>query len=1156
MLTTNAHETTELLQLDVCLLSGERHPGPLLDHVSSTLVAGVRISTATSLDSVEADVIWLEGPGGNGPEVGREVLQAAERGALVIIHDPTVLGVNPVSVPLTRGRFPSVNARLKPLQALLAQLLGVVDEEHFPLLFGRAETASANVTGGESLVEGDEGTWCGLVRCGRGEVLWLGLLPSLDGAGFRVESHTPLRSAACQLLVDETLAYAFQRKHGVSVRKLFGPYGAPMMAWQAHFEEIGGLWNKSMEHFVARLANSRQAPTFSVIRQMIRWGRRVPGLVHLPWAIGTEDAVRGQPDGPALFSGQWITLSDGAELGFPAGDGYVEYHKMIPGQPRIYPAPVPGSGLALGTPDGQIELFSVSLRDGRVSLTRQGPLTLADGTVLHVPGAAAPTFGSTRGRRILVIADDGGALHVYVESESGWTERERYALDARVSPRLVDWTGSGTLDLMIGTEDGAVDLFEDFEQAGLARRRTLFQTESARVAPWPVASGRQPRVFFGDLRGRLWVWQGGTAAMLPSRDCTMAGPTEIFLQQDAVPVLIDVDGRELLIVGASIVGNPQTIDDPRVPATGALQEILVRLRKSRTPCNPHLFLHQSSSLEEVSAELSRHRASFAALGLAWEGTGANQHGWWVPRNDTARGFLLQRTAGLCFNFGWQSPGTRGAPDFDVKYALSFPFLLRRERVATDFVLHAPVLPDRYPRALELMAAAGLPMAFFVHPEYRREGPGALEADRWIGAVEEIRRRHGCVFVTENQMAKTIAVTLTSEVRVVRTSSGELRLEADTSAIPPWADEYRRTLAVGIEWPEHAPTALSSDGVASSVRGRRFITTVDDRTTIRVGDGTGPAWQVRAANGPIELADDGIDVLAPGFQELHVSGQGLQVEWPGAHLRDTGDGLVLTRFGECGRVRVRTQPSGSSRADAGVEWSPHESKQDRWVIENVFRGRATPGFFVETGVADGVSTSSTLALERSFGWTGIVVEPNRIFFEQLRRNRRCRVENACIAEHSGTVDFIEASWFGRIQEHFREGHPERDHLQDPYLTHDIDGSPAKVVQMPALSLEDLLRRHDAPTRIDFMSIDAEFSEWFILKSFPFDRFEVLALCTRSKFRHADTLVDGKHAEDIRRVLCDLGYFYDREYSRHVQYDFFVHPNVIEHPLPDPAVRGGA
>ncbi len=663
-----------------------------MDHVSSTLVAGVKISTATSLKSLEADIVWIAG-GTNDPDANRAVFEIAERGALVIVHDPTLLGVSPVSVPLTGGRFPPVDARLGPLQDLFAQLLGAVDEPHLPLLFGRADTVAANVPRAESLVDGDGGAWCGRVPCGRGEVLWLGLFPCLDGAGFRVESHTPLRSAACQLLVDEILAYAFRRKHGVSVRKLFGPYGAPMLAWQAHFEEIGGLWNKSMERFVTRLANSRQVPTFSLIRHMIQWGRRVPGLVHLPWADATMDAVRGQPNGPAFFSGRWITLSDGAELGFPADERYVDYFELIPEQPRVYPAPGPDGGLALGTPDGHIELFALSLRDGQVVLSKQGPLTLADGTILKMPGAA-PTFGAGRRGRLLVVADDRGELHVYGQNGSGWTETARYALGARVSPRLVDWTGSGTLDLMIGTEDGAVELFEDFEDAGLVSRTKLFQTDRERIAPWPVASGTDRRVFFGDLRGRLWVWRDGAADMLRSQDATMAGPTEVFLQQNAVPVLIDVDGQTLLIAGASIVGRPHVIDDPQSPSLSALRETLSRLLKSRIPCNPHLFLLQSASLEEVSAELSRHRATFAALGLPWEGMGANQHGWWVPRKDTALGFLQQRMSGLRFNFGWQSPGTRGAPDsgpeYAVKYALSVPFLLRCEGMATDFVLHTPV----------------------------------------------------------------------------------------------------------------------------------------------------------------------------------------------------------------------------------------------------------------------------------------------------------------------------------------------------------------------------------------------------------------------------------------------------------------------------------
>lgn len=1142
----------EPLRLQVDVVRSTLEPTALLDHLSSTLVAGVRISSVRPADGLEGDVIWLDA-GALGPDLRRAVLKAAERGALVVVPDATLLGDRSVHVSLTGPRFPTVPAALTSLQDLLAALLGAVDESDLPFLFGRSETVAMNLPHADALVEGGQGAWCARVQMGEGEILWLGLLPELLGAGFRVESHTPLRATACQLMIDETLAYAFRRKHGLSVRKLFGPYGAPMMAWQVHVEEIGGLWNRSMEHLLARLAQSRQVPTFSLIRRAYHWGRRVPGLVYLPSGGDVEDALRAQPDGAAFFSGQWITLSDGAELGYPAGDRYVDFHTPIADQPRVYPAPAPDAALALGTPDGRIDLFSTSFAGGRVSLTRQGALTLGDGTVLHA-GGASPTFGETADGWLLVVADDLGDLRVYAKRDEGWMQTARYPLGARVSPRLVDWTGSGTLDLMIGTEDGVVELLEDFERVGLTKRRTLFETGSARVAPWPIVSPTHKRVLFGDGRGRLSIWEDGATRPLGGRDCTMGGSTDVYLQQDAVPVQVELDGRTLLIVGASVVGRAHTLGNPEEPVTAPLLDSLARLRKSRTPCNPHLFLFPAASLPEVSTEVSRHRAGFTALGLLWDGMGANGHGWWVPREQTALAFLLLRSSGLCFNFGWQSPGTRGAPDSNVKYALAFPFLLRVGATAADFVLHAPALPDRYPRALELMAAAGLPLTFFVHAEYRVEGPAALELDRWIGAVEALRRRHRCVFVTENQMAKAIAVTLGSDVRIVREGSGMVSLEADGSNVPSWAEEFRPTLSVAVEWSD-TPATLTGDGV-HSVRGRRFITSVGQRTTIGGPAAPGPPWRVTAANGPVQIIADGVVMPTAGFQELHVSGTGLEVDWPGAHLRPTDDGLVLTRFGDGGRVRLNARPAPSAEARPAVSWSPHESTQDRWIVEEVLRGRTTPGYFVETGAADGVSTSATLALERSFGWTGIAVEPNSLFFAELERNRCCHVANVCVAERSGVVEFIQASWFGRIREHFLQGRPERDHRQDPYLKEDLDGSPSKIVAMPARSLEDLLLSHGAPRRIEFISIDAEFSEWFILKSFPFGRFEVLALCTRSKYFHNGAIVDSPHADDIRRLLCGLGYLYDRERSRRVQYDFFVHPRVIEPALPTPAMAQGS
>ena len=237
-----------------------------------------------------------------------------------------------------------------------------------------------------------------------------------------------------------------------------------------------------------------------------------------------------------------------------------------------------------------------------------------------------------------------------------------------------------------------------------------------------------------------------------------------------------------------------------------------------------------------------------------------------------------------------------------------------------------------------------------------------------------------------------------------------------------------------------------------------------------------------------------------------------------------------------------------RFDAdSIPWSSHESKQDQWVMQVVYPGRRTPGFFVDTGAADGVSASATFALESHFGWLGICVEPNTLMFERLRANRRSTLVHGCVSDMTGDADFVEASWFGRIRDHAKKSWPDGDHRRDPYLTTDLDGSPSKVTAKPCYTLDDLLRRHGAPRRIDYVNIDAEFSEWQVLKDFPFGDWDVHAMSVDTKFRWQGALVDRPHAAAIRELMIRNGYRLDRKWSAEIEHDLFVKsartPNAV-------------
>lgn len=65
-----------------------------------------------------------------------------------------------------------------------------------------------------------------------------------------------------------------------------------------------------------------------------------------------------------------------------------------------------------------------------------------------------------------------------------------------------------------------------------------------------------------------------------------------------------------------------------------------------------------------------------------------------------------------------------------------------------------------------------------------------------------------------------------------------------------------------------------------------------------------------------------------------------------------------------------------------------------------------GFFLEAGALDGYYQSNTFFLERDLGWTGLLVEPNPVFFESLlTRHRRAWATDLCLGTKPYPVKVI-------------------------------------------------------------------------------------------------------------------------------------------------------
>lgn len=151
-------------------------------------------------------------------------------------------------------------------------------------------------------------------------------------------------------------------------------------------------------------------------------------------------------------------------------------------------------------------------------------------------------------------------------------------------------------------------------------------------------------------------------------------------------------------------------------------------------------------------------------------------------------------------------------------------------------------------------------------------------------------------------------------------------------------------------------------------------------------------------------------------------------------------------------------------------------QDTFVLHQLCRKRG--GFFVEIGVGDGVKLSNTYLLERSYGWRGILAEPNPVFHRNITAARKATLDTRVVYSDSGLrLEFLSVDQapelstlrgFGSDDRHRREG---------------------TTIVVESVSLTDLLRAHDAPRHIDYISIDTEGSELEILRGFDFDSFKV-------------------------------------------------------------------
>lgn len=237
------------------------------------------------------------------------------------------------------------------------------------------------------------------------------------------------------------------------------------------------------------------------------------------------------------------------------------------------------------------------------------------------------------------------------------------------------------------------------------------------------------------------------------------------------------------------------------------------------------------------------------------------------------------------------------------------------------------------------------------------------------------------------------------------------------------------------------------------------------------------------------------------------------------------------FGNLARLKEAGTPPPDDRAFvfltfalAHCRGNQAQMAQDLWVVFET--GGKRDGYFVEFGAGDGRRLSNTWLLEHEYGWTGVVAEPNPVFHEALRRERRCHVSTACVVGDDATevvFNQTEDPHFSTIDSYS---------ASDMHVTRRLGGN---RISVPACSLAQLLAEAGAPRRIDYLSIDTEGSEYDILASFDFTAHDIGLITVEHNF--------GPRRAAIRSLL--EGHGFSQRFTGLTRFDdWYVGPSLAK------------
>lgn len=749
-------------------------------------------------------------------------------------------------------------------------------------------------------------------------------------------------TSANMLMRNSLFSYISKDVYGFSLTKVLGTNGRPSMAWQNHFEVLHSIEDGAMSKWIDVTKDYRQIPSYSLIRIPFNWGKWHETITYYDNKNNNsfvgELADSAYSSGQNIYSGNELLMLGY----YPSYNSYYtdiqDCFRACPDIEYLNDDNIPD--LITGSSDGYIYLYYGENQELDWKVDKGQKIQQTNNNYLYTGGSSVPVLYDLDNDNDydIVSGSESGRIYFYINN-GDMKFSQLSVLDftnqdiSYSAPAIYDIDGDNIDDLIIGTSSGRI-----YCSKGLLNNDRLiefskdlveleFNNIDTYTTPelWDEDNDGEVELLVGTNDGYVRVYEIEYPKIKYVKDIegetkNRAGTNSIWGGHNSVPRVFDLDedNDEELIVGQLQFSFGQPMNSGDFIYEAELRDELQYAKENYIDFYPHTYFHSYKSAELENEELKLHEKAFEYYGLNWNVGGTNQHTWRINEDNPRQSILSEFNNGIWWNSGYWYPSNPAQPSYDTQFVWTMPFMLTDGDERLNMILFSPISRYAYRDYYSFVGEYDMPLTYYYHIDEDVLYNGGIKiAGKIASELNDLREEYIYNFNTEYQMAKSYMALFNTDIIIKSDEEGIYTITKDSDDVDEAILPYLDSIGVKLEIGEKLNTGESSsefkvaadmyyfdgDSTYFSLNEDEIVFKKVDKQTEDIQES-----HIVSANLPVDIKNNSgileIEFLDHGIEELRIyNNESFTLISEGWELFENGDYVTIYKYGDHDTLRI-------------------------------------------------------------------------------------------------------------------------------------------------------------------------------------------------------------------------------------------------------------